>query len=116
MAHLRKLPTYFVKDGDRRAAFYTVQARELIDAGYTEEGAIPVTKIEKKTLPEIIVEVGQDAYDNDSIKVKKNEDLEDMTKAELLAYAFDRGHDLKNNLPKAEILEACQHIREEMGG
>ena len=33
MAHLKKLPTYFVKGDERRAAYYTIQARELRAAG-----------------------------------------------------------------------------------
>ena len=39
MAHLKKLPTYFVKGDERRAAYYTINARELMAAGFVEEGA-----------------------------------------------------------------------------
>jgi hypothetical protein len=35
-----------------------------------------------------------------------------MTKAELLGYAAEHGHDLKNNLPKAEIFKICKEIEE----
>ena len=55
MAHLKKLPTYFVKDGERRrAAYYTIQARELIKAGYVEEGEKAEPRA-PKPLPEIFV-------------------------------------------------------------
>lgn len=36
--HLSKLPTIFVKDGEERKAFYTVQARELAADGWVEKG------------------------------------------------------------------------------
>lgn len=36
--HLPKLPTVFVKGGEERKAFFTVQARELIAAGWVEKG------------------------------------------------------------------------------
>lgn len=36
--HLPKLPTIFVKDGEERKAYYTVQARELLAAGWKEKG------------------------------------------------------------------------------
>ena len=35
------------------------------------------------------------------------DDLDAMTKAELLDWALDHGQDLPNNNKKAEILEAC---------
>ena len=113
MAHLKKLPTWFVKGGERRAAYYTIQAREFLAAGFTEEGEKAEAKkfIERK--PEIVVEAGGDAYDStDSLTEPQAEEdaLEDMTKAELLDWAMDHGHDLKNALPKAEIFAKCKEI------
>ena len=61
MAHLKKLPTYFVKGDKRRAAYYTIQARELRDAGYVEEGERAVAKKPIERQPEIIVEAGTTA-------------------------------------------------------
>lgn len=49
--HLPKLPTIFVKGGEERKAFFTVQARELIAAGWVEKGTEtpkPVVKEEPK--------------------------------------------------------------------
>lgn len=116
MAHLKKLPTYFVKGEERRAAYYTVQARELIAEGFVEEGAEPGKKIEthkSKPVPEIVVEAGADAFDStDSLTEPMAAEgaLEEMTKAELLDYAMEHGHDLKNALPKAEIFKLCKEI------
>ena len=113
MAHLKKLPTYFVKEGERRrAAYYTIQARELIEAGYVEEGEKAAPRA-PKPLPEIVPEVAAEPYDStDSLTepVAEEESLDEMTKAELLEWALERGHDLKNNAPKAEILKACKEI------
>ena len=119
--HLKKLPTYYVKGDDRRAAFYTIQARELIADGYVEEGVEAGTReatamktpepLERQ--PEIVVEAGADAFDStDSLTepMAAENALEEMTKAELLDYAMEHGHDLKNALPKAEIFKLCKEI------
>jgi len=112
MAHLKKLPTYFVKGDERRAAYYTINARELMAAGFVEEGAEPNQPIkahEPKPVPEILVEVGLDAFDTESIKGEGSEDnLDDMTKAELVEYAEEHGLEFKPNQPKAEILQICK--------
>lgn len=43
--HLPKLPTIFVKDGEERKAFFTVEARELVADGWVEkEDPKPATK------------------------------------------------------------------------
>ena len=113
MAHLKKLPTYFVKGDERRAAYYTIQARELRAAGFVEEGAKAEARKPVEKQPEIVVEVGTTAYDStDALQEPQAEenDLDGMTKAELLDWAMDKGHDLKNALPKAEILAACKEI------
>ncbi len=111
MAHLKKLPTIFVRGEERRNAYFTVQAREYRAEGFVELGEEPAVKAPVKTeLPEILVEAGVDAYDDDSIKAESNEGLDQMTKAELLDWALELGHDLKNALPKAEILKACKEI------
>ena len=114
MAHLSKLPTYFVKGDDRRAAYYTIQARELRDLGYVEEGgekAVAAKPIER--LPEIVNEVGAEPFDStESLTepVAKGDDLDSMTKAELLDWALEHGVDLPNNDRKADIFKACKEI------
>lgn len=111
--HLNKLPTWFVKGDSRRAAYYTIQARELRAAGYTEEGEKAVAKKPIERQPEIIVEAGTTAYDStDALQEPQTEDgnLDSMTKAELLEWALDNGHDLPNNDLKAEILKKCKEI------
>ena len=118
MAHLKKLPTWFVKDGARRRpAYYTIQARELREAGYVEEGEKAVAKKPIERQPEILVEVGTTAYDStDALQEPQSdgETLEEMTKAELLDWAMEQGHDLKNALPKAEIFALCKEIEEKL--
>ena len=111
--HLRKLPTWFVKGDDRRAAYYTIQARELHQAGFVEEGEKAVARKPIEKQPEIVVEAGGTAYDStDSFQEPQSdgETLEEMTKAELLDWALDRGHDLKNAAPKSEIFASCKEI------
>jgi len=114
MAHLKKLPTYFVKDGERRrAAYYTIQARELRNLGYVEEGEKAVAAKPIERLPEIVNEVGAEPFDSTESLTEpmaEENDLDSMTKAELLDYALERGVDLPNNDLKAEILAACKKI------
>jgi len=113
MAHLQKLPTWFVKGSLRRAAYYTVQARELIKRGYVEEGEKAVAAKPLERLPEIVNEAGAEPYDStESLTEPMAEDggLDNMTKAELLDWALDHGHDLPNNDRKVEILAACKEI------
>jgi hypothetical protein len=42
--HLPTLPTFFVKDGQERKAYHSVEAKELVADGWTEKGAKPVSK------------------------------------------------------------------------
>ena len=64
MAHLRKLPTYFVKGDERRAAYYTIQAKELRAAGFVEEGEKAEVRKPIEKQPEIVVEAGASAFDS----------------------------------------------------
>lgn len=119
MAHLSKLPTYFVKGNDRLAVYYTVDARELIEAGYVEEVSDAPSEIQNNgKLPEKPVIAGGDGFEDLNEPVGEFEaiqvELEDLTKAELLDWALDQGYDLKNNLSKAEILKKCQEIEEQI--
>ena len=116
MPHLDKLPTWFVKGDERRAAYYTIQAREFRAAGFVEEGEKAVAKKPAERLPEIVNEVGAEPFDSTESLTEpmaEEDDLDSMTKAELLDWAMDHGHDLKNALPKREILEACKEIEAE---
>ena len=36
--HLPELPTIFVKNGEERKAYFTVQARELMEMGWVQKG------------------------------------------------------------------------------
>ncbi len=115
MAHLKKLPTWFVKGDSRLAAYYSIQARELSEAGYVEETEKAAIREPIERQPEIVVEAGGTAYDSlDSLQEPQAEenDLDGMTKAELLDWALDQGVDLKNSLPKAEVLAACKGIQQ----
>ena len=112
MAHLKKLPTWFVKGEERRKAYYTVEARELIADGWKEEGVKAEAAPAPKPLPEIVVEAGTDAYDDDSDKEPLGERLEEMTKAELLQWAREQGEELNPYATKVRIFEQCKAIEE----
>ena len=111
MPHLDKLPTWFVKGDERRGAYYTIQARELLADGWAEEGGKAAPAPQPKPQPEIVNEVGAEPYDStESLTEPLGETLEEMTKAELLDWALERGVDLPNNDRKAEIFAACKKI------
>lgn len=112
---------WMTKDGRRERVCWSIDKKQRKDDGWVVEGEEkPVAKPEPQKLPEIAVEVGMDAYESDSLSYNVIEeedapeaaekDLGEMTKAELLDWAMDRGHDLPNNDRKAEILEACKEI------
>lgn len=48
--HLPELPTVFVKAGEERKVYFTVQARELLAQGWVEKTEVPPTPVveEKK--------------------------------------------------------------------
>ena len=114
MARFDELQCY-TRGEQRRCTPYSAIASWLEDTGWVLEGEkAPVAKPEP--LPEIPVEAGVDAFDVEPEEaglpgyVKFEESLDEMTKAELLEWAMDRGHDLPNNDRKAEILKACKEI------
>ena len=115
MAHLKKQPTWFVKDGERRKAFFTVEARELIADGWKEEGAKAEPAPRSKPLPEILVEAGTDAFDDDSVKESLGEMLEEMTKAELIEWAAENGStDINPYSTKPVICAKCKELEAEL--
>jgi len=113
MPHLDKLPTCFGKGDERRAAYYTIQAREFRAEGFVEEGEKAVAAKPLERLPEIVNEVGSEPYDSTESLTEpmaEEDDLDSMTKAELLDWALEHGEDLPNNDLKAEILAKCKEI------
>lgn len=95
----------------RRCTNHSAISSFLENTGWTlvEDGEkAEVSK--PQPLPEVAVEAGGDAFDFEAKLEEPSEALEDMTKAELLDYAMDHGHDLKNALPKAEVLKLCKEI------
>lgn len=116
MAHLEKLPTYFTKGDQRRAAYYSIQARELIAAGWTVEGGEVAVREPIEKQPEILVEAGTTAYDSVEAEQEpqaEEGDLDGMNKAELLEWAADHDIEVKPYAAKSVILEACKKVEEE---
>lgn len=117
MAHLSRLPTWFVKGKERRAAYFTIQAREFLEMGFKEESEEKKAEVRKpiERQPEILVEAGTTAYDSTDATqepLAEDGDLDTMTKAELIAWAADQGEDLNSLLLKAEILKRCKKIQD----
>jgi hypothetical protein len=107
--HLPGYPHYYVKDGERRAVYYTAEVRDLVDLGWQPEAKQPKEKQADKPekaaeviKPEVVIE---DADEEDELP-----DFEFMTKTELLAYAKDRGVAVQPTLLKAELVEICKGL------
>lgn len=109
MARFREAICY-TRNGVERCTHHSAISSWLESSGWTRVGEEKPVADKPEPLPEILVEVGVDAYDNDSIKSNDVADLDEMTKAELLDWALELGHDLPNNDRKAEILKACKEI------
>jgi hypothetical protein len=107
--HLPGYPHYYVKDGERRAVYYTAEVRDLLDLGWLPEEKQAKPKEAEKPQkeaevlkPEVVIE---EADEEDELP-----DFEFMTKTELLAYAKDRGVAVQPTLLKAELVEICKGL------
>lgn len=60
--HLSKFPTIFVKGGEERKAFFTIQAKELIAAGWVEKGT------EQKSVETAVVQKEESVAVEEEIK------------------------------------------------
>jgi len=112
--HLAGYPKYFIKDGKRRAVYFTADARDLKAMGWKpEEAAKPVSAppkalepVKEKEPEKVEVDIVIDG-EEDSIKMPE---FEFMTKAELVKYASERGVTLDATMLKSEMVEACKGI------
>ena len=108
--HLKNRPVYFVKDGNRRAAYYSVDARELTEAGWViEQDAAAAPQKAEVVQPkpvQIEVPVVEPAEASEA-------DLDGMTRAELVEFAEANDIEFKSNAPKADILEACKEFADD---
>lgn len=114
--HLRNYPRYYIKNGKRRAVYYTAEVRDLKALGWTEEGkdapalglvAAPVAEPEARHAAEPEV---KPEHETERQETDEAVDLTGLTRAELLQYALDRGVDLPNNASKTQLLEACEKL------
>lgn len=125
--HLRDYPKYFEKNGERRAAYFTVEATELLADGWvavkTEKPKSPAapepapepepepTPVEPVAEPEKVeVEIIDAEPEENEQDEKELPDFEFMTKSELIKYAEEQGVELKTNQSKAELVEACKAL------
>ena len=108
--HLKNRPTYFVKDGKRKAVFYTVYARELTEAGWVPEqeaSVVAVQEVEATKEPEpakVEAPIEEPAPTEEATTVN----LDDMTRAELVEFAEANNIEFKSYASKSDILEACK--------
>lgn len=121
--HLGNYPLYFVKGARRKAAYYTVQVRELLADGWTEEQATePAASEQLAVVPEQLIAVAPEqsveiepeqpvaAVEPEPVTTEleqSDKGLGEMTKAELVAYAEANGVEFKQYATKSEIIEAC---------
>ena len=111
--HLQNRPTYFVKDGNRRAVYYSVDARELAEAGWTVEQVVVATPEAVKTTKAAPVKVElQESKVAETVE-SDEPDLDGMTRAELVEFAEANEIEFKSNASKADILEACKEFTDD---
>lgn len=117
--HLNKRPTWFVKNGIRKPVYYTVDARQLVQAGWTPEGdqqvatAEPTKSVAATSEPAPIAspEPVLGSVDEPALEpaVEAEMDIQSMTKAELIQYAEHNNievdpHDLKSTILETIML------------
>jgi hypothetical protein len=123
--HLRGYPKYYVKDGKRRAVYYTSEVRDLTALGWRPEGdSTPVEKPAKKVAakpatelaPEPVAErieievVEERTLPPESTSTEELPDFEFMTKPELIEYAAKNGETLQLTSLKADLVAACKKL------
>jgi hypothetical protein len=122
--HLKNRPVYFVKDGNRRAVYYSVDARELAEGGWEIEQSIPTpTAPPEVKLAQLKSDQGPTGVSGipgpTGIMVEEpvieptEPDLDGMTRAELIEFAEANDIEFKSNAPKADILEACKEFADD---
>lgn len=104
--YLRNAPVSFVKDGERRLVYHTVEADELFDAGWSVEDKVDVSQ-KAESEPEL--ESGPDT--EDELEPEQENDLIDMTKNQLIEYASDNGIAVNPYSNKTDILAACLQFK-----
>jgi hypothetical protein len=103
--HLKERPTYFVKNGVRKPVYYSVDARQLIENGWEEEGKSKP----KAKQPEPVIEEKVELLPYEPAKEEIQEtSLDEMTKAELVEYAEENEIEIDPYSLKSVILEACK--------
>jgi hypothetical protein len=116
--HLPGYPHYYVKGDQRRAVYYTADARELLQAGWLpEEKAVESEPFEPEELDiEEEIEDQNEASISTSFSLTAEDteeepvDFESMTKVELMEYAVKHGSKLQPAMSKAEMVEACEKL------
>jgi hypothetical protein len=121
--HLRGYPKYYVKNGKRRAVYYTSEVRDLTALGWRPEGdSTPVEKPVKEAAaeptpaPEPVAErieievVEEKTLAPEPASTEELPDFEFMTKPELIEYAAECGETLQPNSLKADLVEACKKL------
>jgi hypothetical protein len=127
--HLRGYPKYYVKNGKRRAVYYTSEVRDLTALGWRPEGdSTPVEKPAKKATtkpavepapapePEPVAErieievVEEKTLAPEPASTEELPDFEFMTKPELIEYAAEHGETLQPNSLKADLVAACKKL------
>ena len=123
--HLKNYPTYFIKDGKRRAVYHTVAARELTEAGWVAEGTVvvpskeneapqePETVTVEKPITQTVQAQGPVVQAAVQVEGTANASLDEMTRVELMEFAEANGVEFKSNALKADILEACKEFADD---
>lgn len=104
--HLAKRPTYFVKNGIRKAVYYTVDARQLAETGWVPEGGEP----ESVKVDKIPVQVTTpEPQPETEVKPEASAiDLTAMTKVELVGFAKEQNIEIDPYALKSTILETIE--------
>jgi hypothetical protein len=127
--HLRGYPKYYIKDGKRRAVYYTSEVRDLTALGWRpERDSTPVEKPAKQAAtkpaaaakpapaPEPVAErieievVEEKTLAPEPASTEELPDFEFMTKPELIEYAAEHGETLQPNSLKADLVAACKKL------
>jgi predicted transcriptional regulator len=110
--HLQKRPTYFVKNGVRKPVYYSVDARQLNEQGWVSEDQEPCeVKKNEPVKQETVQAPVEQVVEPIEMTESTEEELDDMTKTELIDYAKEHNIDVDPYALKSVILEACKEAK-----
>jgi hypothetical protein len=111
--YIQDAPVYFTKGDKRKPVYHSVLARELLAAGWQQEGVTPAPEPVAVEPVEAAPEAEQPSQSEEETDPEPEPevavvDLDSMTKNQLVAFAEASNIEFKSTVTKSELLQLCK--------